>query len=337
MFKEAGSLPVACTDEVLAAVMKLEEAYPELWVKRRTLVPLPVPQPAAAAAAAASAGAGGAGSGVPPETPPDGSGVPPAVPGASLAAEAGVAMSALPGLRCAVVAKYQLPWLTGVPSKCEMVLIKQTNGAEVVRLIAIHNPTSDNAKILAGEFLARGGPGSYVDATQNQCDDKAWCFNRLTDWNKDVAARASGAVVFRPSTANLEPADIKMETLDKIHARCSGGTDWKVYAHKVAFGNRGVSISPTNVKIMWVGATALPNDDQFSWMNAAAFVVPCMSATNTDKPSFAGMVRSAFIMSHTGTQLSPVDPGTPGSDGNDLCVFTRKIVVLKPGHLVIVG
>jgi hypothetical protein len=50
MFKEAASLPVPCTDEVLAAVMKLEEAYPELWVKRRTLVPLPAPQPAAAAA-----------------------------------------------------------------------------------------------------------------------------------------------------------------------------------------------------------------------------------------------------------------------------------------------
>ena len=65
---------------------------------------------------------------------------------------------------------------------------------------------------------------------------------------------------------------------------------------------------------------------------------PKTDPLKTPPAPFEGLVRSAFALHiavatawHHGTRL------LDRHDGNDVCIFTRKPVTLKGGHLVLLG
>ncbi len=69
----------------------------------------------------------------------------------------------------------------------QLALAKTNDGAFVVCL----SNTSDGAMRLgAGTLLGQGGPGKFCEL--EAADRRVWLFNRLLDFKKDVAARASG-------------------------------------------------------------------------------------------------------------------------------------------------
>ncbi len=124
----------------------------------------------------------------------------------------------------------------------------------------------------------------------------------------------------------------KMETLETIHKRVAGGPDWKVYAHRVTFGAKNTTVAPSTTQVVW---TPLKNEtDVLGPAVAGAHVVPSVDASKSPPP-FTGLVRSAFLVQMDGTQLAPLDPTT--GDANDLCIFTRRNVLLKSQQVVILG
>ena len=163
----------------------------------------------------------------------------------------------------------------------------------------------------------------------------AWQYTRISDYKKDVAKYANGAIV-------LEGTDAipKLRTLsqcEEVLGEAAFGANMKVlrlYGHNSTAGARSSRIVPSTPGVVWIPAKSEPSDgstflalNMGQWVRSHEVKVEGKSmyeCTGALRPGFEVALDAAL------KQLKPSNR----ADGNPLAFFTNKVLHLKAKGMV---
>lgn len=220
-------------------------------------------------------------------------------------------------------------------------LLVEVEDKEAPYRVLMQNRSSTQIKLPAGTFVGRGGPGSLVSVPPEGSQLlHAWMYTRCHEWKRDVATRGNGFWVMKKAPASgggaasgAETVTPRLQTLEELQSELGAAAFDDVWAHSLTRGARAVRVSPVDTPVWWVPKVVMPEDDveAFDASQLGAWVPSREQQTPTGLEC-TGLLRPAFEVHLDGANKTTL---TPDANGNPLCLFLKKNLILKPGQLVV--
>ena len=222
-----------------------------------------------------------------------------------------------------------------------ILLLAKRNG---VFTVFLKNVKGQNAKIEAGSFVGKGGPGEFTSGTQAPAaasgkEEYEWHYTRITEYKKDTAKYANGGVVLvtdasTPDLASTMRTLAQCEEILGLAAFGDGPKILQLYGHSSTAGARGQRVVPSPAGVSWFPLQQEPEDgSSFVALNMGQWV-RSRDVKVDGKPNHytcQGLLRPCFEISMgVDKTLKPSNK----VDSNPLCLFTVKPLMTKPNSLL---